>query len=754
MRNILFLIDQISDLLISNEDLPTLLSKVVNLIANHVGVETCSLFLLDKKSGKVTLKANIGFDENVVPSVSLEPGEGLVGTCFEQGEMIHEIDASKNKNFKFFKGLGEEKYPQFIAHPIIFRKSSIGVLAIQTSKEVKVNSEIKTFLKLLSSQLAMLLKNVEIHNKLQNILENEPKISIKDYSNKRVKGIGVSKGISIGKTFFINPANKIDNVTLQKISLENINEELNIFKDSLKEALEELESMSYGLSTKVQSIKEIITGQILLLKDVVLHDKINTFINKKYSLPSALKLVYEEYKIIFNNMEDPYFKERLLDLKDVLSRLLSYSSAKHKHTLYKESILVVEEMFPSYFLQFDLEKIKGIVTKKTTYTSHSVILAKAFNIPMRSGTKEIFEYTKEGDMIILDAQKEEIIVNPYSDVIKEYENLLKNTKRFKKIKVKGDPITKDGYFVKLSANLGLIHEIPMVLESNFYDIGLYRTEFLFLLRKKFPTIKEQYEIYTTILKRLKGKGVTFRTLDLGGDKQLPYFPLPQEDNPLLGFRSIRIFKKHPNILKDQLKALMMAAYSFECKIMFPLVNNYEDFNCCYTILKQAEEDLKNQGVNYKIPPLGIMVETPASIFNLVHIAPQINFASVGTNDLLQYLMAIDRNNSYSDDYNMFDPSFIKCLFMIGKECSKNKIELNICGEIAGNPLLTPILIGAGFNKLSMVPSSISDVLKTVQKLDIKTIKKLCDTILTKKNALNVKNELEIFYDTIFKGKAS
>jgi phosphotransferase system enzyme I (PtsP) len=750
MNRLVSLLEKISNLLISYQGIQSLLNQAVKLIAEYMEIEVCSIYLYDEGSGKLMLKANVGLDQESVPKIQLRPGEGLVGMVFLENKILFEQEAHKSQYFKYFPDSKEELYPHFFAIPIVFKKKKLGVLALQTDKKKKIDEIETKLLKSLVSQLAILLKNAEIYEKLQEMTKKEG-FGGQEVQQKRFPGKGVSPGVSIGKAYFIHDTNRLEDVPITRIAEDQRSREKSLFDSALDNAQKEMEAWVTQMSNSIEEIRGVLEGQIMILKDQVFQKKVLEYIDKLYTLESALKMVYEEYKIIFENMADSYFKERLLDLKDVISRILSYSYQKHEHQIFENSILVVSEMLPSYFTQIDISKIKGIVSKKTTLTSHSVILAKAFKIPMITGVKNIFSYIREGSDLILDAEKQELIIYPEEKVVEEYRNLLKNMKSFYPDQVKGKPVTKDGVFVKLSANLGLMHEIPMVLKTKFYDIGLYRTEFLFLLRKDFPGVQEQYEIYSQILKRLKGKQVTFRVLDLGGDKQLKYFPLPEEENPLLGFRSIRIFKKHPHILKIQLMALMRAAFKYSCRIMFPLVNNYEDFMFCYSLVKEAEIELKKEKENYRVPELGIMIETPASLFNLSRIAPHITFASVGTNDLLQYFLAVDRNNIYTDDaYNVYDPAFIQFLFEIGKGCRNSGLELNICGEVSGNKLMTPVLIGAGFDKLSMVPSSIPLIQQVIQKLDMETVAEICGKVLTRNKALDVETQLKKFYDKLLK----
>ncbi|OHD07984.1 MAG: phosphoenolpyruvate--protein phosphotransferase [Spirochaetes bacterium GWB1_36_13] len=751
MNNILALIGKISSLWESiHDDIDKLLERCVEIIAEHIEVEVCSIYLFNEKNSEIYLQANKGLNKEVAKTIRLYPGEGLVGNVFQDERVIYEKNAVKNSYYKNIPGLGEEDYPLFLGIPISFKKIKTGVLVLQSSKKKNYNNIEISLLKSLAAQLAILIRNSELY---QNQIHIEDKLFTQTSSseNRRIKGKGVSKGIVVGAAYIIRDTENLDEVKIEKIASSDIDKEENYFEAALKNAVSELEAIHLRLSENLEDIKKIIEAQIMLLKDPGLYKKIKNFIQKGYSLASALKLTLEEYKIIFENMSDSYFQERLLDIKDILSRVLVFAQTKNEKQFPKDCVIVINEMFPSLFIQLDFTRIKGIVTKKMTTTSHSVIMARAQQIPMITGVADVFQFIKDNDVIILDSEKEEIIINPYQEVLKEYENLIKNIEKLSKIHIKGKSITKDGVFVKLSGNIGLMHEIPSVLSSHFHDVGLYRTEFLFLLRKEFPTEEEQYEIYVSILKKLKGKEVTFRTLDLGGDKQLSYFPLPEEENPLLGFRSIRIFKKHPQILKEQLKSLLRASYNGKTRIMFPLINNNEDLGFCFSVLREAEKELIKEKKKYKVPAIGIMVETPAAAFNISNMASSIDFISVGTNDLLQYFLAVDRNNIYNDDsYSFYDPGFIKFLFFIGEEAKKNKIELNLCGEIAGNPLLTPLLLAAGFQKLSMVPTAVEEIVRKVQALDMEKIVSLAAKIMTRKRSVDVQAELKIFHNQLMK----
>lgn len=748
MRQMLSLVDEVSQLFTySSEDLDKILQKVVVLIAKSMDVEVCSIYIYDEEEQKLFMKANIGFNPDVVPKVSLTPGEGLVGLVFLENQIYFEKRADKNEFFKAFPGLGEENYPHFFGVPVHLKNKKLGVLVLQSDKKRKIGELETKVLRALSSQLAIILKNTEMKKKL---LEIQPqKVQKQDAVNRRLSGKGVSSGIATGRALFLHDSKRLEEIPISRIDAKSVENEKEVFKTALESAASEMESWSHQMSERLEEVLAVVESQMMLVKDAVFKNKVYGYIEKNYSAESALKLVYEEYKLVFENMENSYFQERILDIKDVISRILSYTYQEQGLKNYEDSILVVSEMFPSYFMELNLGNIKGIVSKKVTFTSHSVILAKALKIPMLTGVVNVFDYVEEGEGIILDAQKSELIVSPDQHTVAEYKKLSEQLNAFFPKQAKGKSETKDGKRIKISANLGLSNEVSMVLKTNFHDVGLFRTEFFFLLRNKFPSLQEQYNAYSKILKNLKGKTVTFRTLDLGGDKQLSYFPLPKEENPLLGFRSVRIFKKHTQILKTQLMALMKAAASYSVQVMFPMINNYEDFMFCRSVMMEAEKELKKAKEKYAWPKLGIMIETMASIFNMRRIAPFISFVSVGTNDLLQYLLAVDRNSVYNDDaYNIYDPSFIETLFLIGEQAKQNGLELSICGEAASNPLLTPVLIGAGFDKLSMVPSAIPLIHQWVQKLDLKSIAEICNKSRDKKRALDVETQLKSFYNKL------
>ncbi|PKL15045.1 MAG: hypothetical protein CVV50_01380, partial [Spirochaetae bacterium HGW-Spirochaetae-6] len=388
MKKIFDLLQKLNALLTTNHEIGYIQEQVVTLIASYINVEVCSLYLFDPNINQLLLKANVGLNPELARLVQLHPGEGLVGLSFEESRIIHEFESQSDPHFKPFPGLGEELYPQLLAVPIAFRDHKLGVLTLQTSAKRKLKKEIHTLLSSLSAQLALLLKNVEIYEQLRLMQSEDNYLENPDIHNKRLKGTGVSPGIVIGHGFFLQDFQKIETLSIKKIAFDEIKKEQTDLEEILAKTQKDLELLLKGIPEKIQGIKEIIEGQLMLLNDPVLRKKVSDYIEKSYNLKSALKLVYEEYRIIFNNMKDPYFRERLLDLKDIISRLLATASSQSQPQLFNDSILIVNEMLPSFFIELDISKIKGIISKKKTLTSHSVILAKTFKIPMITGVHQ------------------------------------------------------------------------------------------------------------------------------------------------------------------------------------------------------------------------------------------------------------------------------------------------------------------------------------------------------------------------------
>lgn len=545
---------------------------------------------------------------------------------------------------------------------------------------------------------------------------------------KLLKGTGVSPGLTIGKALkYTIPDINYDR---KEITVKEIESEIKKLTIALNKSEEQLIKIQQFAENKIgKNEAEIFEAHIMLLQDKEFINDICVMIRGNLkSAPEAVKLVASELSAVFRGMDDKYLQERAADIEDVSQRIIANILDVEMNplvTLKEGVVLVAENITPSDLVLIDLEKIKAFIIEKGGPTSHSVIMARSLEIPGVTGCYRIMEKIADGDTIIVDGEKGEVIINPSEKVVQKTEKKLEELRDQQKklLKIKDLPaVTRDGCCFELMANIGTLQDVESALKYGAEGIGLFRTEFILMGRKQAPSEDEQFAIYKKVGESLKGKPVTIRTFDIGGDKGLKYFQFPVETNPFLGWRGIRFCLDNEDFFKTQLKAILRAANYGNIEIMYPMISVEEDLQKANTILKKAEAELLKEGrpFNSEIR-IGVMIETPAAAIIADKLAAEVDFFSIGSNDLIQYTMAADRTNKKTNSY--YQPQNTAVLRLLEKvvdNAHQQGIPVGICGEMAADPELTNLLIGLGFNKLSMSPSQLLRIKSNIRKADYTT----------------------------------
>ena len=572
--------------------------------------------------------------------------------------------------------------------------------------------------------------------------------------NNLIKGIPASPGIAIGKAFLY----KENNLEILEKSILSKEEELERLIKGREVAKKQLEEIKENTLKKLGKDKaDIFEGHITLLEDEELFSEIDSKISeKKCSAEFALSEAIEEYANMLANLEDAYFKERAGDLRDIGKRWLYGIMNVQVADLSKlepETIIVARELNPSDTAQINLENVLAFVTEIGGKTAHSSIMARSLELPAVVGVGAVLEDLEDNQIIIVDALNGEVIVNPDEETLKIYrekrENFLKEKEELKALKDK-EAISKDGTKVDVWGNIGSPNDLKGIISNGGFGIGLYRTEFLFMEKDSFPTEDEQFEAYKIVAEGLKGYPVTIRTMDIGGDKSLPYMELPEEENPFLGWRAIRVCLDRQEILKTQFRALLRASKYGQIKIMLPMIMDIEEVRKAKAIFENCKKELREEGVEFdeKIM-LGIMVETPAVAFRAKHFAKECDFFSIGTNDLTQYTLAVDRGNEkIANLYDTYNPAVLQAIKMLIDGAHEGGIKISMCGEFAGDENAVAILFGMGLDSFSMSGISIPRVKRILMKLDKKECEKLVERILELSTASEIKNEVKEFMKNI------
>ncbi len=563
-----------------------------------------------------------------------------------------------------------------------------------------------------------------------------------------LKGIGASPGIAIGKVLL----KKDEKIEIEKKNINNTEIEIDRFndaRDTAKEQIQELHRMT--LETIGETEAKIFEAHRMILDDPDFLQQIESEIkSQEINAEYAIKKITDAFIQIFENIEDEYMKERAADIKDVSNRLINILQGVETadlSNLDEEAIIVSEDLTPSDTAQMDKSKVLGFVTEVGGRTSHSAIMARTLEIPAVVGVDGITEAVNDGDIVIFDGDEGKIYINPEDSIIEKYKNIKKRYEKFREKleEIKGaESVTKDGFKVELAGNIGTPQDLEAVLRNDGEGIGLYRTEFLYMDRDSFPNEEEQFEAYKAVAEGMNGKPVVIRTLDIGGDKELSYLDLPEEMNPFLGYRAIRLCLDKTDIFITQLRAILRASNYGNIKIMFPMISSIEELRQAKEILDNTKYQLRKEGVKFdENIEVGMMVEIPAVAVMSDLFAKEVDFFSIGTNDLIQYTTAVDRmNQKISHLYNQFHPALLRLIKQVIDNGHKENIWVGMCGEVAGDPKLIPILIGMGLNEFSMSPISILKARWLIRDLSQKDMKEMVEKVINLPTAEEVKNFID------------
>ncbi|RXJ02054.1 phosphoenolpyruvate--protein phosphotransferase [Anaerobacillus alkaliphilus] len=527
-----------------------------------------------------------------------------------------------------------------------------------------------------------------------------------------IEGIAASSGFASGKVFRLEAVE----LNVERRNITDSQSEVMRFEKAVETAKKELTIIKEHAQRELGDDKAaIFAAHILVLSDPELLNPIkDRIISETINAEFALHDVSQMFITMFEQMENEYMKERAADIRDVVQRVLSHLlgvEITNPSQINEEVIIVAEDLTPSDTAQLNRNFVKGFVTDIGGRTSHSAIMARSMEIPAVVGTKEIMANVLHGEFLIIDGIEGKAIINPDQETINEYENK-KRQFELQKVEwaklVNEKTVSKDGHHVELAANIGTPADVRGVLENGAEGVGLYRTEFLYMGRTDLPTEDEQYEAYKTVLEKMEGKPVVVRTLDIGGDKELPYLKLPHELNPFLGFRAIRLCLEKTEIFRTQLRALLRASKYGNLKIMFPMIATLDEFREAKAVLLDEKKKLLAEGTEVlETIEIGIMVEIPSTAIISDVFAKEVDFFSIGTNDLIQYTMAADRmNEKVSYLYQPYNPAILRLINMVIKAAHNEGKWVGMCGEMAGDEIAIPLLLGLGLDEFSMSATSI------------------------------------------------
>jgi len=717
------------------------LDKIVVQVAANMVAEVCSVYV-QRNDGSLELYATEGLSRDAVHQTTMRTGEGLVGAIAQTAEPLALTDAQQHPAFSYRPETGEEIYHSFLGVPILRGGNTLGVLVVQNQTKRNYSEEEVEVLETISMLLAEMIASGE----LQAI--SKPGTNIDLRAPTALKGLPIADGVGLGHVVLHQPRVTVDKIVAENIELE---------QDRLSAALEELRSSLDTLiehQTPTGESMEVLEAYRLFANDRgwlrLMREPINTGITAE----AAVDHVQSDARARMLRSRDPYLRERLHDLDELANRLLHQLAGQDlvaaPDSLPDNAILVARSMGAMTLLDYDRDRLRGLILEESGPASHVAIVAKALGIPTAGEVEKITDLVEEGDAVIVDGTTGEVQVRPQSDIEEAYREKarLQARRQEQYLELRDVPaVTKDGVKIGLHMNAGLLVDLPHMEETGAQSIGLFRTELQFMMAAEFPRQERQYELYKTVIDAVPGKPVTFRTLDIGGDKILPYMATYEEENPALGWRAIRLGIDRPALLRVQLRALLRAASGSDLRIMFPMVTTADEFRMAKRMAEREVEHLQKH--NYKVPAdlqLGVMLEVPSLLWQLDELLQDADFISVGSNDLMQYLFAADRDNRrVAHRYDPLSAPGLRALQHITDRAAVAQKPVTLCGEMGGKPLDAMALMAIGYRNLSMAPANIGPVKAMLLDLDLAEVSDHVASLLTEKSdAPSLRKELQAY----------
>ena len=725
------------------KDLQSALNIIVHRVREALSTQVCSVYLLDTDINSHVLMASEGLKEEAIGHVSLELGEGLVGLVAKHAEPINLQDASNHPSYYYVEETGEEVFHAFLGVPIIHHRAVLGVLVVQHEDRRRFDEGEEAFLITLSAQLAGVIAHAEATGAIEGLSPSGHKVS-----DTVFPGISGSSGVAIGQAVVVFPPADLNQIPDRHT--KNIEKEIEFFNACLNAVQDDMRELHNQLAGQVaEEERQLFDVYVRMLDDDALGNEVVERIKTGSWAQGALAYVANEHVRAFEMMSDEYLRERAADIRDLCSRVLFYLQEEDPVTTeyLDDTILVSEELTPAMLAEAPTEKLKGLISAKGSGNSHVAILARTMGVPTVMGAVDLPFNQLDGKQIILDGYRGEVISNPsvqlltrYENTIKEQDQLVAGLENLKDLPCE----TADNHRVHLWVNTGLMSDVMHSLDQGAEGIGLFRTEVPFLLSERFPSEQEQTKIYREQLEAFAPKLVTMRTLDVGGDKDLPYFPI-EEENPFLGWRGIRVTLDHPEIFMAQVRAMLRASIGLEnLQIMLPMISNVNEVNSATQLIKRAHRELLQENLDVKYPPIGVMIELPAAVYQTRALAKLVDFISVGSNDLTQYLLAVDRNNPrVANLYSAFHPAILNALYQVVLQAQGQKKPVSICGEMAGDPGAAVLLLAMGFDTLSMNASALLKVKSVIRSVSLDTARDLLDQVMQMEDAQTIRSAVDL-----------
>lgn len=692
------------------------LDRIVRQIAQNMVAEVCSVYVL-RADGVLELYATEGLNKGAVHLAQLQMGQGLVGTIAASAQPLNLSDAQSHPAYRYLPETGEEVFHSFLGVPILRAGRSLGVLVVQNKAMRNYREDELEALE----TTAMVLAEMVATGELKKI--TKPGLELDLTRPVTIDGDGYNDGIGLGHVVLHEPR-----IVVTNLLNEDTEKEIQRLADAMGSLRISIDDMLSRREVSMEGEhREVLETYRMFAHDRGWVRRLEEAIRNGLTAEAAVEKVQSDTRARMMRLTDPYLRERMHDLDDLANRLLrqltGYGSKAAGDALPFDSIIVARAMGPAELLDYPRTNIRGLILEEGAVTSHIVIVARAMGIPVVGQAAGVVALAENGDAIIIDGEEGKVHLRPLMDLQKSYEEKVRfRARRQEQFRALRDvePVTRDGHRISLLMNAGLLVDLPQLVESGAEGIGLFRTELQFMIASTLPKLEEQEEFYRNVIRQAAGRPITFRTLDIGGDKVVSYFRAQEEENPALGWRAIRLSLDRPGLLRTQLRALLKASAGADLKMMIPMVTEVSEIRKVREFFQKEVQHLSKFG--HQLPKrlqFGVMLEVPALMWQLDELMQEVDFVSVGSNDLFQFSMAVDRGNArVSDRFDNLGRPFLRILRDIVRAGERNQTPVTLCGEMAGKPLSSMALFGLGFRSVSMSPASIGPVKAMLLGLDV------------------------------------
>jgi len=711
--------EEISSLFEKSSTLDDFLQSAVSVVAYHMRAAVCSIYIYDEATGLLTLRATQGLSAEAIGNVQIPLGQGLVGLALKDLRSICVGTASESPDFMPIEWVGEEKYQAFLAVPIRRQLMRVGVLVVQDVRVDYFDEADEQTLKSIAAQLATAIENADLLMTLHRQETPVAPSSTEPSPPRRIKGRPGNEGIARGKARLV-VSGRAGRFHPPEAVPENLT--MDDFERALKESERQLKALQAEAGETLSDVAQLIFhAHLLILADEKFSGDIRQLIETGTPPVDALVEVMNRYADLFTASTNPRLKEKEHDLKDLGHRLLENLISGGRATMdHGGQIIVADSLLPSDVLKLATEKAEGFIMQGGV-TSHIAIICRSLQKPIVMVDPDQFALIQENCELLIDGAQGTVFIQPSSEVLAEYGRQRQKADELEAVPLLRQEIrTADGTRIHLFANINLLSDLGLANKFHAEGVGLYRSEFPFIIRDTFPSEEEQYHVYRRIVEAMGDREVTFRVLDIGGDKLLAYQDGIEEANPFLGMRGIRFLLQNKDLFTEQLLAMLRAGKEGNTRIMFPLVSSVDEFVESHELVRQCMKTLDERGVPYnRETKLGIMVELPSAVTLVEDLAREVDFMSIGTNDLIQYMLAVDRTNAMvARLYLSYHPAILRTIELVVAAAKNSGTDVSICGDIARDPKMIPFLLGIGLTKLSVAPRRIPDIQRAVEALNM------------------------------------